>query len=142
MSERTKIIENKIASLLPSSFALLLDGCSCTSTRFLGVFASFHSDSSRGYETCLVTFSPPEDESSLSTEDHYTFVSRILELYGKVCKNVSCLVRDNRTSNKATDRHAKAPPVGCASNRFNLAMKMVLQEDEALLEKVIELIES
>lgn len=81
MSQLTKIVENKVADLLPSSFAL--DGSSCTSTKFLVVFGSFHSDLSRGFETQLLTFSPLEDKASLIDEEHYQFMPCVPGLNGK-----------------------------------------------------------
>lgn len=78
-------------------------------------------------------FSPLEDESSLNAEENYRFLSFILMFYGKAWEKVSCLVGGNCSTNKAIARRAEVLLVCCASHRFNLAVRMLLRDDEVLL---------
>lgn len=135
MSGRTETVENKLSDMLPSSAALVFSGWSCTWTHSFGILTSLLSDSSGGSETGLRTFFQLEDDSSLSTKDHYQFMLRILEYYGKAWKNVSCTAGEDCAEKEAIARPAKVSMVGCASRRKNLAMGMYLQEDEIPVEK-------
>ncbi len=87
----TERVERKITALLPEKIALILDGWTCGSTHYLGVFASFPSDSKDSYEMRLLTLSPMGDECRLDASEHHKFFSYILGLYCKTWHNVVCI---------------------------------------------------
>ena len=132
MSLLTEVVENKISSFLPLKFTLVFDGWSHNSTHYLAVFASYPAPTEKGYAVRLLTVSPLIDESNLSAKEHEEFMSFVPSIYGKPWDNVVCLVGDNVSTNKSLARRLGLPFVGCRSHRFNLAVKDVLQGDEAL----------
>ncbi len=87
-----------------------------------------------------LAFSPCESENSQSAENHYQFLLFVLELFGKSIENVVALEGDNRSANKAFAIRVGCGFVGCASHRYNLAMKDILQEEQIVIQKVRELI--
>ncbi|ETV69603.1 hypothetical protein H257_14742 [Aphanomyces astaci] len=90
------------------------------STYYVAVFASFPSDSLRGYEKVLLALSPMNDEESLSATAFLEFFDFVLDVYGERRRNVVVLIGDNCATNRAFTRLAGIPMVGCASHRFNL----------------------
>eukprot|EP00171_Calliarthron_tuberculosum_P003101 IDg3101t1 len=132
----TKLVERKVSDLLPDNIALVFDGWTADSTHYLAVFATFPLCDGEGFGTRLLTISPMGDETSLATNEHFEFLSYILGVYGKSWSNVSCLVGDNVNCNKSLANKAKIPFIGCASHRFNLAMRVVLNDDEELISKI------
>ena len=136
LSLLTEVVEQKIARLLPEKIALVFDGWTSGTSHYLAVFASFPAPNKRGYEMRLLTMSPMGDESRLDAEEHYQFISFTLSLYNKSWKNVCCLIGDNVSTNKCLSTKAKVPFIGCASHRFNLAVRALLQDDEPLVSKI------
>ena len=59
-----------------------------------------------------------------------------LELFGKSLDNVTSLIGDNVSTNKALADLCEKPLIGCASHRFNLAVKVFLSPREDLIAKV------
>ena len=132
----TEHVEEKIAKILPPKFAFVFDGWSTNSTNYLAIFATFPTRNSRIYDKRLLTFSPMGDESSLDTNEHFQFLSFVLGIYHKSWTNVLCLIGDNVNTNKALSNRVGLAFIGCASHRFNLAMRDLLFQDEALIVKV------
>ena len=132
----TEHVEMKIKNLLHSKLALVFDGWTVGSTHYLAVFASFHASNDDGYDARLLTLSPMGDECSLNAQEHYEFLTFVLNLYQKSWANVVCLVGDNMNTNKSIANILGRPLIGCASHRLNLAVKDVLNEEEELLQKI------
>ncbi len=104
---------------------------------FVAVFATFPSVSSEhGYSKVLLSFSPMGEGDELTAEMHHTFVSDVLHSYGKSWSNVAALVGDNCSTNKLFAKKADCKLIGCASHRFNLAVKDIMSPYEDLLAKV------
>lgn len=139
MTGLVKVVEEKITALLPEKFCLIFDGWSNGDTHYLGVFATYPSENSVGYERVLLTFSPLQDESSLKAEEHLEFMDYILGLYEKSWDNVVALVGDNCGTNRKTARIVNKPLVGCASHRYNLAVRQVVEESQSLVDQVQQL---
>jgi len=133
----TKVVETKLKDSLPEKLALVFDGWSSGSTHYVGVFASFSSSASKvGYETRLLAFSPFEDESHLDTVKHVSYLTGVLEIFGKSWANVSCLIGDNCNTNKAIANYVELPFVGCASHRLDLAVVDFMNRDDSVLKKI------
>lgn len=98
----TERVELKIKDALHSSFCLVFDHWSTTSTHDLRIFASFRAPNENGYNTGLLAFSPLKDESHLNADEHISFVYFILKLHSKLSHNTVCLVADNVCTNKST----------------------------------------
>lgn len=136
ISGLTALVEEKISSLLPSKFCLVFDGWSSNLTHFIAVFATFPSDNHCGYSARLLTVSPIGDECSLNADDHIDFLKYILELYGKTWSNVIALVGDNVSVNKSISNKTGKPLIGCASHRYNLAVRDIIDGDIDLIDKI------
>lgn len=132
----TECVEKKVAAKLPNQFALVFDGWTDTSTHYLAVFASYPTSNSKGYSKRLLTVSPVGEEINLSASEHYDFITYILHLYGKSWSDIVCLIGDNVSTNKALANKTGIPMVGCASHRFNLAMRDILHKDQDIIAKV------
>lgn len=130
------VVEGKVTARLPEKFALVFDGWSCGSTHYLAVFASVPAENEHGFEYFMLTMSPFQDETSLDANEHLEFLTSTLELYGKNWSNVVALVGDNCAVNKSLSTKARVPFIGCASHRFNLAVKDILKEHEEFINRV------
>ena len=60
----------------------------------------------------------------------------ILEIFGKIVKNLQVLVGDNENTNKAVADPLRVPFIACARHRMNLAVNEYLSPYEPLLEKI------
>ena len=129
LNKLTVVVEKKITEMLPEKFAIVFDGWSSRdNTHYMAIFVTFPAENELGYSKILLTMSPMGDEDSLSSQEHYDFATYILKLYHKSWENVVCLVGDNCNTNKALADLAHKPLLGCASHRFNLAVKDILEE--------------
>ena len=136
----TKKVEETIITLLPEAFALVFDGWTLGQTHYLAVFATFpDSEAENGYQKVLLSFSPLNNKESLNAESHIAFFEFILEQFGKSWSNVVALIGDNCSTNRSFAAKVNINFIGCASHRFNLAMKSYLGEYEMLLRKINEI---
>jgi hypothetical protein len=136
MDSPYRLVQKKVMNLLPEVFALIFDGWSCGQTHYIGLYASFPKESVSGYEKVLLAFAPMNDESSLNADEHIKFVEVVLSSYGKWWNNVAALIGDNCSTNRCMARKAQVNFIGCASHRFNLAVKDILAKYEDSLCKV------
>ncbi len=67
----------------------------------MAVFATFPSSDLIGYKKVLLSFSPINNEDSLSARAHLEYMEYVLEMYGKSWANVAALVGDNCNVNGA-----------------------------------------
>lgn len=132
----TKKVEEKISLLLPSKFAIVIDGWTSHSTHFVGMFATFPSENTNGYEKFLLAFSPMGTEMEFTAIEHYNFIEYVLSVYKKTLENVVAIIADNCDTNKALANLCLVPMIGCASHRYNLAVKDVLVEHSDLIDKI------
>lgn len=119
----TELVEKKLSQLLPEKFALILDGWSTTNTHYIGIMAIFRSENTNGYSSVLLGLSPLENEETQCANEHYDLLNYVLGIYGKGVANVVALIGDNRGTNRSLSRLFFCSFVGCASYRFNLAVK-------------------
>ena len=133
----TKEVEKKISHILPEKIALVIDGWTKASVHFVGVFATYPDlGKVGGYESVMLAFSPMFCETEFGADEHYEFISWVLSVYGKTFENVIAIIGDNVSVNKALSTKCNLPLIGCASHRFNLAVKEHLKPQCAILEKI------
>ncbi len=132
-------VEEKIAQILPDKFAIVFDGWSCGDTHYVAVYATFPYNTPVGYRKVLLGFSPFEEETSQSAQEHYEYLEFVLSTFKKSFDNVAVLIGDNCNTKKALADKAGMLFVGCASHRFNLAMKYKLSAYQDLIQRVHEL---
>lgn len=132
----TLLVERKFSSMLPEQFALVYDGWSLHGTHYLCIFATYPSTNKYGFQRLFLAFSPFEDETKLTAEEHENFVHYILENYGKGWDNVVCLMADNCSTNQAFANRVQKRMVGCHSHRFNIALQDLLKPYTGVVDKI------
>ncbi len=98
----------------------------------------FSSKKNNGYDTHLLAISPLEDGASLNAQEHHQFLKYVLELFGLSWQNVAFLIGDNVSTNKSLSRITNIPFIGCASHRFNLAIRDILKTEQFIIDKVLQ----
>lgn len=141
MLNLTSILETKVSNALPEKFSLVFDGWSSGDTHFVAIFAAFPSFTSCGYQKFLIAFSPLEEEDRLDADSHYSFMKFALDVYGKSFRNVVCITGDNcannlRLAKLINEDYPDCQFLGCASHRFQLAVKDILEPHKHALEKL------
>jgi len=132
-------VETIIASILPKSFGIIFDGWSFRSEHYVAVFASFRHDVKA--ENILIAMAPIVDDEvdDHTASSHVKFLDTILSYYGRSKASIAYIVGDNCSVNGAIANQLQVPMVGCASHRLNLAVNLLLADDDDLLEKVQQL---
>ncbi|KAG7363779.1 hypothetical protein IV203_027140 [Nitzschia inconspicua] len=104
---------------------LLMDGWTCdgTSTHYIAIFAGYEHPRLHEYNEVLLSIQPTFNEEDLGADAHIELFESTLELYNLDKEKVVCIIGDNCNTNKAISRRWGIPLVGCASHRFNLAVK-------------------
>ena len=134
MEKLTKQVEINIAKELPEKFSLIIDGWTCSSTHFVGLFASY--SSVQGYSTAMLAFSPLANETSFTAHDHLDFIEYVLGVYGKSVINLIAITGDNAEVNRCLANLLNIPLIGCHSHKFNLAVSKYLDRKSEILEKI------
>ncbi|KAG3117837.1 hypothetical protein PI125_g3415 [Phytophthora idaei] len=78
----------------------------------------------------------PLDERSQDADAHIALLCNVLAVYNKTIDMILFLVADNCSTNHSIVNKLGIQLVGCASHRFNLAVKKFLTEHEDLLHQV------
>lgn len=118
---------------------MVFDGWTSGDTHFVGIYASIPDRSQNGYKTILLAFAPLDDETSQDANYHFDYTKWVLEYYQSSFENVTAMTGDNCSTNLSFATKAQAKFVGCASHRFNLAVQDLIEESEAPLQKVNQL---
>ena len=84
----------------------------------------------------MLAFAPLLSETSFTARDHYELVSWVLQLYGKNLDNVTAIIGDNVSTNRALADLCSKPLIGCAFHLFNIAVRAFLVPYEELILKV------
>ncbi len=81
-------------------------------------------------------FSSLENETTQSANAHLEYIGYVLELFNKSIENVVCLIGDNCSVNRSLAKRIGIGFIGCASHRWNLAMKDVTGSSDLSISKV------
>ncbi|EGZ15692.1 hypothetical protein PHYSODRAFT_506404 [Phytophthora sojae] len=149
-----ELLELRITRELPASFGLVLDGWTSGGRHYIAIFAVFGSDSTgitgggadneyyddlecSSRRFLLLTFAPVEVEEDMGAQSQYDLIADTLSRYNKPWSAVKFMVGDNCSVNQCIGRKEGAIPfIGCASHRFNLAVKDFLKTEDELIAKV------
>lgn len=132
----TTHVESKISLVPPDSFVLVFDRQTAPETHYVAVFAIFPTNGQKRFSSAYFGLSPLEDKTTHKAQKYVQFLSFVLELFGKFFENIVGIVGENCNVNCATTNHMDVPPIGCASNCFQLVVKKILYDNEVLLNKV------
>lgn len=125
----TKAVEKKLAEDLPPQFAIVIDGWSDSSNHFIGLFACYPSPINKNEsKSHLLSFAPLFDGQDLSATAHADFIKQTLDFYSCSLDNVLLIVADNCSTMKKMAKICGKQFVGCASHRFNIAVRNFLNE--------------
>jgi hypothetical protein len=120
-----------LISNLPAKFGLIIDGWTEGNRHYFGLYAAYDTD-----QYPLLAIAPPFDEECYTAENQAAFISDILELFGRRRDDVLFLVADNTNVNPATARLLGCAFIGCASHRFNLAVKEYTSAYDGILDDI------
>lgn len=122
-----EILRESIKRDLPSKFIVVFDGWSEGSHHYIGVAASYMTkiDSKEVAVQTMLSMQPllTGGIQGMRAKDHLEHLLRILQSYGKTCADIICLVGDNCSVNQSMARTLQIPLIGCASHKFNLAVR-------------------
>lgn len=122
------VVKETIQAELPSKFPLVFDGWSEGSTHYIGVAAAYIRTDQNGNDVpvqTMLSMKPllAEGIKGMRASDHLEHIEKVLGMYGKTFDNVLCLVGDNCSVNQSMGRILGVPLIGCASHKFNLAVR-------------------
>ncbi len=131
------ILKDTLQNELPPKFVVVFDGWSEGTQHYIGVAASYMK-SVNGKDVAVQTMLSMEPLLShgiqgMRAKDHLDHLSRILQSYGKDCCDILCLVGDNCSVNQSMARTLNVPLIGCASHKFNLAVKRWIASQPELI---------
>ena len=137
------VVQEEVKMRLPSKFAIIFDGWTEGTDHYIGIWASYNivEDGKEVPIQLLLSIRPllADGIEGMTAADHLLHISRVLAIYGKDTTNVICFVGDNCNVNQSIARTMKIPLIGCASHKFNLAVKRWIKEQPQLtdiIEKV------
>lgn len=104
MTLLTEQVAKKISACLGTGFPLIIDRRSSGSTNYIGLFASqMKNGVAINY---MLALSPLLDESALTSEYQYEFISFILDVYNMKCNEILCVIAKNGAVSKAFSNRA------------------------------------
>ncbi|KAG2984272.1 hypothetical protein PC118_g8951 [Phytophthora cactorum] len=85
----------------------------------------------------LLAFSPVEPEEDLSAQSQFDLIADTMSRYNKPWEAIKFMVGDNSSVNQYIgSKEGAIPLIGCASHRFNLAVKDFLKGKDELITTV------
>ncbi|EGZ08092.1 hypothetical protein PHYSODRAFT_435116, partial [Phytophthora sojae] len=124
------VVDVKVCDeLAVEKFVLVFDGFTDAAEHAIAIFAA----TKKGIR--FLAFSPFQDEASQTASEHIAFLDLVLDHYGLDVANMIAIVADNMETNKAIARRIKVPMIGCATHRFNLAVRQWIEPHMPLIKK-------
>jgi hypothetical protein len=65
-----------------------------------------------------------EEIVGMTATDHLRHISKVMSSYGRASEDILCFVGDNCAVNKKMAADLGVPLLGCASHKFNLAVRL------------------
>lgn len=122
------VVKGVIRHRLPDKFAIIFDGWTEGTDHYIGISASYNmcddGKNEKPVQTML-SIRPllADGIEGMTAQDHILHINRVLASYGKDESNLICIVGDNCSVNQSISRTMGVPLIGCASHKFNLAVK-------------------
>lgn len=131
------VVNETIQAELPSKFTIVFDGWTEGSTHYIGIAAAYLKASSDGKQVpvqTMLSMKPllADGIKGMRATDHLEHVEKVLATYGKTFDNVLCLVGDNCSVNQRMGQILRVPLIGCASHKFNLAVRQWISQQAEL----------
>lgn len=137
MKYLTGEVKLKVTKRLPKHFALIIEKKThIFRTHCVCIIASYSVLSRLAHECALLGFTPVDDETSLGCMHHVEIIKFVHSVFSKTTSNVVAVIADNLNVKYNVDTEFGWRFIGCASYRFNLAMKDLVAGHEALVTKI------
>lgn len=130
------VLKETLQKELPSRFAVVFDGWTEGTHHYIGIAASYIKEIDGKETACqtMLSMQPllADGIKGMRAADHIEHLSKVLLSYGKRCADIVCLVGDNCSVNQSMARLLNVPLLGCASHKFNLAVRRWIAEQPGL----------
>ena len=128
-------IKNKLST---SKFVVMFDGWTEGTEHYIGLNVSYnvhYKESGKQVPThSLLSIRPllAEEVVGMTATDHLRHISKVMSSYGRASEDILCFVGDNCAVNKKMAADLGVPLLGCASHKFNLAVRMWIKSQPQL----------
>lgn len=138
------VVRDKIKRKLPSEkFVIMFDGWTEGTDHYIGISASYTDKTGAddesgnhvsGVHSSLLSIKPllVDEIAGMSASDHLKHISKALKMYGKDVEDILCFVGDNCSVNRRMSKDLDVPLLGCASHKFNLAVREWIKDQPSL----------
>ena len=120
-------VKEAVGRELPSKFAVVFDGWTEGTQHYIAVVGAYLKvvEGKEVPTQTMLSIKPllADGVQGMRAADHIEHIEKVLESYGKKMDNILCLVGDNCSVNKSMSRILDIPLIGCASHKFNLAVR-------------------
>ena len=131
------VLKETLSKELPSTFVVVFDGWTEGTQHYIGVTASYMKvvDGREVPVQTMLSMQPllAGGVQGMRAVDHIEHLSKVLASYGKSTSDIMCLAGDNCKVNQSMARILKAPLLGCASHKFNLAVRRWIDSQSELV---------
>jgi hypothetical protein len=131
--ELLSVVKETIQAELPPKFIIVFDGWTEGFHHYIGIAAAYlkvGADSEEVPVQSILSMKPllADGMKGMRATDHLEHVEKVLESYGKTLENILYLVGDNCSVNQSMARILGVPLIGCASHKFNLAVRQWISQ--------------
>lgn len=132
------VVKKTIEAELPPKFCIVFDGWTEGTHHYIGVAAAYLRLGADGKETpvqTMLSMKPllADGVKGMRACDHLDHLAKVLESFGRTFENILCLVGDNCSVNQSMARQLGVPLIGCASHKFNLAVRQWISQQADLI---------
>ena len=134
-----EVVRETIKSKLSTSkFVVMFDGWTEGKEHYIGLNISYNvpcKETGKQVPThSLLSMCPllAEEIVGMTATDHLRHISKVMSSSGRASEDILCLVGDNSAVNKKMATDLGVPILGCASHKFNLAVRMWIKSQPQL----------
>lgn len=125
-----------IKNTLTERFSVFLDGWTTSNTHYVGLSATFTTESSDVFYKVFPANSPIERETSHNSKEHLYFLVFLLSLYDRTVNNLVTLIGDNCSTKQAFSRIVGGHVLFCHIHCYNFAANKNIEKKKELVEKI------
>ncbi len=126
------------SKLSTSKFVVMFDGWTEGTKHYIGLNVSYNvhcKESGKKFPTqSLLSMRPllAEEIVGMTATDHLRHISKVMSSCGRASEDILCFVGDNCAVNKKMAADLGVPLLGCASHKFNLAVRLWIKSQPQL----------
>jgi hypothetical protein len=133
------VVRETIKSKLSTSkFVVMFDGWTEGTEHYIGLNVSYNVHCKESGKQVpmqsLLSMRPllAEEIVGMTATDHLRHISKVMSSYGRASEDILCFVGDNCAVNKKMAADLGVPLLGCASHKFNLAVRLWIKSQPQL----------